>query len=88
MSYDVNTAHNYYLAKQEAQAREEKMTAYTLTVGNHPGCTFSTVGDLLNGIESFVDEELKDRESSLDIKISSQQMTQEEFDNLPEFEGY
>lgn len=26
MSYDVNTAHNYYLAEQEAQAREEKMT--------------------------------------------------------------
>lgn len=72
----------------ELETREEKMTAYTLSIQGHPSCVFSTVGDLLNGIELFVDEELKGRAASLDIKISSQQTTQEEFDNLPEFEGY
>lgn len=64
------------------------MTAYTLTIGGHPPCTFSTVGDLLNGIESFVDEELTNAEAVLSIKIESAQMTQEEYDELPEFEGY
>ena len=64
------------------------MITYTLNTGNQTGCTFSSVGDLLNGIEIFINEELKGEKEALNISITTQEMTQEQFDSLPEFEGY
>ena len=64
------------------------MTVLLVEVDDNQPIAVTTRGDALNVIDSFIDHELKGTESEITVKIKSKQMTQEEFDNLPEFESY
>ena len=66
----------------------EEIMVYQLEIKGQPTIVFKTLSDLMLNLESFTEDELTDTTGDIDVKISSKQMTEEEYEGLLEFQGY
>lgn len=65
----------------------EKKIVYNLSLnGIKQG--FSSIDDLCNDLKIELEDTVRSHVLDLEFTISFQEMTQEEIDNLPEFDGF
>lgn len=64
----------------------EKKTVYLVTPDTEQGCYFRDLDTAMEFIKEYVEADTQDGDP-INFEISFEKMTDEEFENLPEYEG-